>query len=180
MALCNKSQICRVNILTMRFLQIWTLTGIPWQERFLVFIQAHIPKSSKYNPDTISFILGILLWVSQRPSWVLLLRKMMGRGRERVNQQADGSREEARVKTIWIPDVPLASSSVWHSSASPRGSAGGGFHSQWLKHPAIMWEPGPAAPWGSTPKYLVYREGDTCSYLLRVYSMPGTVLCNSL
>ena len=44
--------------------------------------------------------------------------------------QTEGDKKGTRVRTVWFPDVALASSSVQHSHSlvSPQNSAGSGFH----------------------------------------------------
>lgn len=155
----------------MKFLYIRSLLGIIWQERFLGFIQVRIIKSSKYNTNTISFILGALLWITQRASWVLLLRQMVERGREKGSHQEEGSREQSRVRTVWFTDVALTSSSTWHSIFS-LCSAGHGFHSQRPKVPAVTRKPRPVLPQRDMSKHLVYREGYICRCLFM--SIPST------
>ena len=89
--------------------------------------------------------------------------------------QAVRSRGESRLRPVWFPGVylwllplggtllslrrvqqaavsqPVAQASSHHGRARPRGT------------------------WGSTPKHLVYREGETRSCSRRTHSVPGTV-----
>ena len=91
--------------------------------------------------------------------------------------QAEGSREESRVRTVWFAGVAVASSSAGHSLSPHKAQRDVDFTA---RGPSIRQSRENQAQrhlWvGGMSKHLLHREADTGSHLLGACSGPGRSL----
>lgn len=130
--------------------------GIMCQEGFLGFIQAHIPRSSRHNPNTDSWDTPVK-WVRAKPAPAAFIDG--GRRWREAESPGRGAQTENQGEDCLVPGctcpLPLRGTLL-----CPRGPAGRGFQPVAQASSSHV-RTRPSGTLGSSPEHLAYREGDT-------------------